>query len=134
MAQSGSTNTSLHNAALASVLETHDPSMLVPGGYHAVVDPMLSPTHSGRYAMNSYAENDDDAVASAIGTDTLTTPPARGHASMEPDWSGAAASAAHVPLLPSNSLTGPVPRGLNSLNVNAIMDSRKKTGKGNKRK
>ena len=52
---------------------------------------------------------------------------------MEPDWSGAAASAAHVPLLPSNSLTGPVPSSLNSLNVDAIMDSRKKMGKGKKR-
>lgn len=108
--------------------------MLVPGGYHPVVDPMSSPTHSGRYTMNSNAENDDDAVTSAIGTDPLTTPPARGHVSMEPDWSGAAASAAHVPLLPSNSLTGPVPRGLNSLNVDAIMDSRKKIGKGKKQK
>jgi hypothetical protein len=85
--------------------------------------------------MNSYAENDDDAVTSAIDTDPLTTPPtARGHASIEPDWSGAAASAAHVPMLPSNSLTGPFPRGLNSLNVDAIMDSRKKIGKGKKRK
>ena len=132
MAQSGSG--SLHNATLASVLETHDPSMLVPGGYHPVVDPTLSPTHSGRYAMNSYVENDDDAVSSAIDTDPLTTPLARGHVSMEPDWSGAAASAAHVPLLPSNSLTGPVPRGPNSLNIDAIMDSRKKVGKGKKRK
>ena len=58
-----------------------------------------------------YAENHDDEGVTA---------------SMEPDWSGAAASAAHVPLLPSNSLAGPVPRGLNSLNVDAIMDSRKK--------
>jgi hypothetical protein len=99
--------------------------MLIPGGYHPIVDPVLSPTHSGRYAMNSYAEDDDDA---------LTTPPARGHASMGPDWSGAAASAAHVPLLPSNSLTGPVPRGLNSLNVDAIMDSRKKIRNGTERK
>jgi hypothetical protein len=66
-----------------------------------------------------YAEIYDDASASA---------------SMEPDWSGAAASAAHIPLLPSNSLTGPVPRGLNSLNVDAIMDSRKKIGKGKKQK
>ena len=78
--------------------------------------------------MNSYA---DDA---AIDTDPLTTPPARGYTSMEPDWSGAAASAAHVPMLPSNSLTGPVPRSPNSLNVDAIMDSRKKIGKGKKRK
>ena len=33
-----------------------------------------------------------------MGTDPLTAPPAREHASMEPDWSGATASAAHVPL------------------------------------
>ena len=132
MAQSSSTNTNLHNPALVSVLETHDPSMLVPGGYHPVVDPMLSPTHSERYAKNRYVENDDDAVVSAIGTDPLTTPPARGYASMEPDWSGAAASAAHIPLLPFNSLTGPVPRGLNGVNVDAIMDSRKKIGKRRK--
>jgi hypothetical protein len=84
--------------------------------------------------MNSYAENDDDAVGSVIGTDPLTTPPSRRYTSIEPDWSGAAASTAHVPLLPSNSFSGPVPRGLNSLNVDAIMDSRKKIGKGKKRK
>lgn len=81
-----------------------------------------------------YAENYDEAVPSSMGTDPRMAPPAGGHASMEPDWSGAAASAAHVPLLPSDSLTGPVPRGLNSLNVDAIMDSRKKIGKGKKRK
>jgi hypothetical protein len=105
--------------------------MLIPGGYRPIVDPMLSPTHSGHYAMNSYAEDDDDAV---IGTDPLTIPPARGHTSMKPDWSGAAASAAHVPLLPFNSLTGPVSGGLNSLNVDAIMDSRKKIRNGIERK
>jgi len=76
---------------------------------------MLSPTHSRRYTMNSYAEN-DDAVASATNI------------GLTPDWSGAAASAAHVPLLPSNSLTGPAPGGSNNLNVDAIMDSRKKIG------
>ena len=73
------------------------------------------------------AENYNEAVASTMA------PLAGGHESMEPDWSGAAASAAHIPLLPSNSLTGPVPRGPNSLNVDAIMDDRKKIGKGKKR-
>lgn len=70
--------------------------------------------------MNSYAENDDVTAASATNIG-LT----------EPDWSGAAASAAHVPLLPSNSLTGPVPGGSNNLNVDAIMDSRRKIGERN---
>lgn len=122
MLQDGSSKTNLHNASLASVLSTHDPSTLAPGGYHPVVDPMLSPTHSRSYSMNSYAENYDGEVASAISRDP----------SIEPDWSGAAASAAHVPLLPSNSFTGPVPGGMNNLNIDAIMDSRK--GKGKKRR
>lgn len=47
MAQSGSTN------ALAKVLETRDPSMLVPGGYPPVVDRMLSPTHSNAMQLNT---------------------------------------------------------------------------------
>ncbi|KAF8813722.1 hypothetical protein BYT27DRAFT_7180475 [Phlegmacium glaucopus] len=123
-----------HKVTLPAVLETHDiPSMSVPGGYHPVTDPTFSPTHSGRYAMNSYTANDDDAVSSGIGTDALTTPLAKGLMSIEPDWSGAIASAGHVPLLPSDSLTGPVAWGLNSSNIDAIMGSRNK-GKAKKGK
>lgn len=105
------------NATLAKVLapETHDPSMLVSGGYPSVVDPIY---HQRILNAMKYTENYDDAGIST---------------SMEPDWSGATASAAHVPLLPSNSLTGSVPSGMNSINVEAIMDSRRKMGKGKKR-
>ena len=121
-----------HSATLPTLSETHHPpSTSVPGGYQSVVDPTLSPTRSRHYARNSYAENDDDAVSSSIGTDPLTTPPGQGYVSMEPDWSGATSSAAHVPLLPSDSLTGPVPWGLNSSNIGA--DTGRK-GAGKKRK
>ena len=51
MVQNGSANANQHNSALASVLETHDPAMLVPGGYPPVVDPILSPMHSKRYSI-----------------------------------------------------------------------------------
>lgn len=59
----------------------------------------------------SYGENDDDGVSSGIGTDSLTTPPVKGHVSIEPNWSGAMASATHVPLLPSHNLTEPLDIG-----------------------
>jgi len=125
-----------HNATFPTLLETHDTSisMSVPGGYHPVVDPTLSSMHSGRHTMNDYAANDDDTVSSGMGTDALMTPPAKEHVSIQPDWSGASASAAHVPLLPSDSLTGPVAWGLNSSNIDAIMGSGKRKGKGKKGK
>ncbi|KAF8160886.1 hypothetical protein B0H34DRAFT_795737 [Crassisporium funariophilum] len=87
----------------------------MPGGYenmntptHSVMQEAAGPSSaSRRYRPHEdYGDEDDDAVSSAFSAATLTTPPAKGHKSMQPDWSGASAMASHSPVPPSSGTGG----------------------------
>ncbi|KDR75288.1 hypothetical protein GALMADRAFT_249292 [Galerina marginata CBS 339.88] len=113
----GSPSGMSQRATLPPVYETHGhpyPSPIpngMPGGYintHSssipTSDPPVIPSSSryDHYSSTRHSRYNEDAVSSAMSGDTLTTPPEKHRSMEEDDWSGAIASAAHVPIQPSS--------------------------------